>query len=537
MIDHGEYPFGSSQWSDAASMESAGLFGPEGIPIGYHEDRALKLASDAPMLTCGGAGSGKTVNLITALCQSTAQPLWVLDPRGEIAASIIHNFVRHGAYAWCFNPVGLHPHILPSHRCNPLDILRLESPRFHADVQFITEALIPASGGSESRYFEQRAQEWLGSLIKARVEQNGFVSFPDLYRTINAIESDAERWRAQLEFMLASSMDTVRRTAGEMLAKQQDSPKEFGSILGEIYAHTRWLDNPTLQASLEHADFSLEALCDEARVNSLFVNVPIEYVHIWAPLLRVLFTVTLLYKIRRPQARRITMVIDECGQLGNAASVLQAVTYGRGAGVRAWPVFQDIGQIVRNFGAPALQGFIGSSQLRQFFGIRDYQTAQLVSDMLGTKTLSVDDALQQGEARWRRWDATRRFMDGGDPFAAFDQGHFEWASQQRRKQSRPLMTPAELLAMPERDQVLFISGLDLNPLYAQKLPFYTRRELNGFWLPNPHHDDQSGVLLPTLWGPRRARVIEEPLPPGLESYPQYQTPSGLWRYVEGHRPI
>ena len=73
------------------------------------------------------------------------------------------------------------------------------------------------------------------------------------------------------------------------------------------------------------------------------------------------------------------MIIDEVGQLGNFDALLRSFTFGRGAGVRAWALFQDAGQITRNSGPTGLQGFMGSAALRQFFGVRDYQTAQMVS--------------------------------------------------------------------------------------------------------------------------------------------------------------
>lgn len=89
------------------------------------------------------------------------------------------------------------------------------------------------------------------------VERDGEVSFPSLYRTLNAIESNTGEWPDVLEFMLESSMESVRRCAGEMLAKQQDSPREFGSIVGELYAYLNFLDDPMLQRALENPRASL----------------------------------------------------------------------------------------------------------------------------------------------------------------------------------------------------------------------------------------------------------------------------------------
>ena len=138
---------------------------------------------------------------------------------------------------------------VPHHRCNPLDILKPGAATFHADCKFLAEGFIALSGGGNSHYFELRAREWTENLMKSRAEMHGSTSLPDLYRVINAIEADRHKWADQLEAMLASKFDSVRRVAAEMLTKQQDTPKEFGAIMGEIYAHLNFLVDPNLLAS------------------------------------------------------------------------------------------------------------------------------------------------------------------------------------------------------------------------------------------------------------------------------------------------
>lgn len=534
MFQNEYFRFGSASWSSHDDLRRAGLLGSHGLHVGYEGDAPLHLDTDAPSITIAGAGAGKMRDLLALAVSGNASARnFVLDPRGEIAAVTMPSFALHRAHVYCWNPCGIAG--LPQHRCNPLDILDLANPRFHADCKFIAESLIPLSGSSSGHYFELRAREWVENLLKALVEQNGSVSFPDLFRAVNVIETDPQRWADLLEFMSQSSMESVRRTGAEMIAKQQDSPKEFGSILGELYAHLNFLDDPMLQASLEQPDFSLGELCNPHRPATLFANVPIEYVTLWGSALRVLFTVAMLYKSRAPHAPRLTMIVDEAGQLGRFEALLRAFTFGRGAGVRAWALFQDTGQITRNFGQPALQGFLGSAALRQFFGVRDFETAAMISSMLGNETLEYDDNLRQAEAQRSKFSAAMRVMNGEDPFQAmYDVRHFESASWSRTKQARPLMTPDEILAMPEDRQILFISGKSLKPIYAERHPYFTRAERAGEFLPNPYHPPFDSVVIPTRRGARKARVICEPVPAAFAHLPQYQ--GGLWSYVEGFRP-
>ena len=530
------YRFGSASWASLKDIKAAGLLEPEGPQIGFRGELPLHLAGDAPMITVGGAGSGKLRDLLAyVVCRSPGLPFLALDPRGELGAISIHVHAAYGEYAYYWNPMRLLSN--PFHRCNPLDILKPDSPTFHADCKFIAEGFIALSGGGNSHYFELRAREWIGSLMKARVEMNGRTSLPDLYRVINTIEADRKSWADQLEAMLKSKHADVRRAAAEMLVKQQDTPKEFGAIMGEIYGHFGFLDDPVLLDSLENPDFSLEELVSPDRVKKVFLNIPAEFLSIWSPLVRLFFTVTMLYKARHPARRRVLLLVDEAGQLGKFEALLRAFTYGRGAGLRPWAIFQDIGQIVRNFGQPALQGFLGSAQMRQFFGVRDYETAQLVSNMLGSETLYYDDVLRQEDVMRRKESIVRDVLLGNvDPIdAARDYKHHKRQAGYRAVQQRLLMTPDEVLSMPENRQVLFISGKDLKPVYAAKYPYFSRPEMAGYYLPNPYHPPVDRVAVATSRGTEWRRVISESVPDKLAGFPQYQ--SGTWSYVEGFKPL
>ncbi len=529
-----EFPFGSAGWANERDIRAAGLLEANGPQVGFWEGRPVCIPGDAPMIAFGGAGTGKTTDLLGFfVCRSPGQRAAILDPRAELAAISHHIHALYGDYMYCWNPTGLFD--LPRHRCNPLDILRADSPTLHGDVAFITEGLIPFSGSSNGHYFELRAREWIGNLLKSRVEQNGGTSLPDLYRVINAIESDRQAWADQLEAMLGSDIESVRRTAAEMLTKQQDTPKEFGAILGEIYAHLSFLDDPKLCAALESPDFSLEALTDPVQPVKVFLNIPAEFLSIWAPLIRLFFTVTMLYKGRAPEAPRVFLIVDEAGQLQRFEALLRAFTFGRGAGIRAWAIYQDAGQVVRYFGAPGLQSFLGSAQTRQFLGVRDYETAQLVSNMLGKETLEYDDTLQQAAARKAKHETVRDVFLGRDPFeAARDYAHHEFRENHRSRQARSLISPDEVLAMPEDRQIVFVSGLSLKPLYLAKYPYFTRREMAGLYLPNPYHPPRDRVRIATRLGARMIPVITEPVPDKFAAFPQCQ--SGTWSYPKGHKP-
>lgn len=516
-----EHLHGSAHFSCYRDIRNAGLFVKDGLPLGHFENRQLRLKSDGAILTIAGAGGGKTAALLGwTCCQPNNMPMIVLGPRGELAAVSRASISRQGIHGYYWNPKRFHG--LPSHSINPLAEITLESPHLHSDAQVVARDLIAQKTGDNS-YFANRAREWQGALIKFRVEYDGMVSLPSLYRMINKIEGNPLAWADELEAMLRSRFEDVRRTANEMLVKQQDAPKEFGAILGTIYEAFAFLHDPDLRGALEGGDCKLSDLIDNPQTIRIELMPPAEVISLWSPVLRLMFSRVMTLKARAPQARRVLMIVDEAGQLGKADFLLSAFTFSRGAGVIVHALFQDIGQIKRNFGAEGVISFLGSAVARQFFGIRDFETARLVSNMLGEETLFFNDGAAQAraamEARWR----AHAILNGEDPFEhGRDYAHYQAEAHRRSKMRRPLMSPDEILNMPEDRQILFIAGRDLHPIYAHKYRYFERREMAGFYLPNPFHPPLDRVKVKgRLWS-KWLPIKKVSIPDRYRQYPQHR---------------
>ena len=138
-------------------------------------ERPLRLPGDAPIITFGGAGSGKLRDVLAYnLCGlrdrkgvwDAPRRMLINDPRGELAAISIGNQIRMGKAAYCINPFGLHG--LPRHRVNPWNILHHDSATFHADTKLLVADLIPLPAHGDD-YFGRRARELSEALIKTQV--------------------------------------------------------------------------------------------------------------------------------------------------------------------------------------------------------------------------------------------------------------------------------------------------------------------------------------------------------------------------------
>jgi type IV secretion system protein VirD4 len=527
-----QFRFGSALWADEAAMKP--LLRGTGPYLGLDpRGRVLRHCSDGPMLMVAGSGAGKGVTggIMHNACGYTGSMLCV-DLKGETAAVSLAAQAAMGKPAFCVNPAGLLG--LPNHSTDPLDILKAGAASLVPDAKMIAEMLTPLSGSSSGKYFEEKSRQLIESILIADVEQNGKTGLRNLYRIANAIEGDPDTWIAFGERMLQSGYEHVRRMAAELAFKMRDAPKEASGILGETTKCLSFLDDPAFLAGLDKPDFSLEVLCERAA--NVYVNVPAEYVGIWSPYLRLLIGVAMLYKQRRPDRPRVYFLIDEAGQLGKADFLMRAMTFGRGGGLLTQAIYQSIGQISEAFGRDGAKTILSSSQVKQFFGVRDLETAEMVSRMLGNQTLEFDAALEQAAAQTRKAHLIRELMAGSDPVqTGLDYAQQTRASTDRKKMARPLMTPDEILRMPEDRQILFVSGINCPPVAAWRKPYFAARDLAGRFSPNPYHPPLDRVRVPTRFGSKWAWVITEPVPDRFRDFPQYEQ-SGLWSYIEGYRP-
>jgi type IV secretion system protein VirD4 len=285
---------------------------------------------------------------------------------------------------------------------------------------------------------------------------------------------------------------------------------------------------------LNGSDFSMTHLCDPNRRLRVQIIIPIEYVELWAPAIRLLIGSAIQAKLRDITAPPVSILIDECGQLGHFTSVRELYTFGRGAKLSGLCAWQEISQAYQAFGEHGANEIVGSAQFRVFKGIRTLETARLVSAMAGSMTLHYDSHLEQSNARRLRRAAMHRIFAGADPHqVASEIRHYRMAETHRAVQARQLFSPDEVLNLPASQMIAFASGLVEGPIVGHWPMYFERRDLAGTYLPNPYHDPHR-VRISTRWGSQMVGTVTEPVPDRLAHLPQYR--SGTWSYIKGYRP-
>ena len=538
MFNHEQDRYGSARIATLPELKRAGIVGGKrGASFGFDATKRhmLRVPGDGSIALFGGAGSGKSAGpYATCLLRNLVGNAVCLDLRSELTSISLLAASLAGYEVYSVNPTGMNG--LPQHRTNPLHHLRITSPTIVADCQKGAMDIIPASQGGEERpkWWENDAQDWLTQLLLFDAERAGCASLRGVYKLITILQGDLDAWCIALEGMMRSRFASVQRFAGQIMELQRVGRDGFTAPLGTLNTAFRFMQDPRIVEALSGNDFTMDEVVAGRKRMRVQIIIPIEYVQVWAPALRLLIGSAIQSKLRNIHAPALSLLIDECGQLGHFPSVREAYTFGRGARVFAMCAWQEISQIYGAFGHHGGNEIIGSAQIRVFKGVRTLDTARLVSEMAGTMTLSFDAVNEQSNARRLKQQAAQRVLAGGSFLeACADLRHYRDAAVHRTKQPRALFTPDEVLNLPPSQMIAFASGLVEGPIVGHWLMYFEQPQLAGKYLANPYHDPDR-VRIPTLTGFKMARVITKRVPRRYAHLPQYA--SGTWSYVEGYRP-
>lgn len=150
----------------------------------------------------------------------------------------------------------------------------------------------------------------------------------------------------------------------------------------------------------------------------------------------------------------ILFLLDEFAALGRLEAVERAMGLMAGYGLQLWPILQDLSQLKALYD-PKANTFVANAGVLQTFGVNDFETAEWLSRLLGRATV--------GSETWSHRP--------GDP-----------ASVAVGTMGRELMTPSEILQLPDHLQLLRLQGRP--PMLASKIRYYDDPAFEGRFNPD-----------------------------------------------------
>jgi len=386
---------------------------------------------DGHLLTLAPTRSGKSVTTIIPNLLRYRGSAIVLDPKGELYEATSAWRAANVGPVYRIAPFddGTAPHTagFPRHGFNPLARLRSQH-----QVRGLAQLMFPRDPNGQE-FFNDDAVNFLTGLIQYILH-----SAPPHRRNLGtvrqAISAPLDRFMEVAAQMAACPIASVREAANNAIGKSRD--RGLPNLRDTLHSKLALWSDPALVSLTDRDDIDFAQL--KERPATVYITVPFNLLEPYAPFVKVLLKAALDAMLDTPVQPRIPVlfVLDEFLSLGPFADFRNAIRTHAAAGVRLWFFLQDMGTLEEHYPGTAWHAFLNTS-VKQFFGIDDPFTAELVGRYLGNQTVAYRST-QTGanvSAQMGNWSTD------GSAGVAFSSG------ESIQFLGRPLMTPDEVMAL------------------------------------------------------------------------------------------
>ena len=457
--------YGSARWATVKEVTAAGLFKPKGVFLGRIGCAYLRHDGPEHVMCFAPTRSGKGVGLVLPTLLSWTSSAVVHDIKGE-NWQLTAGWRSQFSHCLLFDPTNPN-----SARYNPLLEVR-KGPSEVRDVQNIADILVDPEGALERRNHWEKTSHTLlvGIILHVLYAEER----KTLARVTELLADPAQSFQKTLRIMMSTNHlgtnerpqvhPVVAATARELLNKSEN---ERSGVLSTAVSFLSLYRDPTIARTTEACDWRIADLVVAEKPVTLYLVVPPSDISRTKPLIRLVLnqigrrlTETLGGVEGSAKKRQLLMMLDEFPALGRLDFFESALAFMAGYGVRVYLIAQSLNQIATAYGEN--NAILDNCHVRIAFAANDERTARRISDALGTAT----------ELRAQRNYAGHRLA----PWL----GH---VMVSRQETARPLLTPGEVMQLPQDEAIVLVSGL--SPIRAKKLRHYEDANFTARLLPPP----------------------------------------------------
>ena len=427
----------SARFGRRSELQKGGLNFKAGLIIAKVGGKLLRYNKPGHLITISKTRGGKGVSSVIPNLLDHPGSVFCVDIKGENSA-ITADYRRYSSTVY-----NLAPFEDESHRYNPLDFVRF-GPDEIDDASLVATLMVVPGEASIDSFWDNEARTLLTGLIlyvvrhMPREKRN----LAEVRRLVTLGEEDFDKL---LDAMQHSPHDWIKRAAS---AFGQKAEKERSAVISTAQSHTKVFDSPRLTRITGSSDFRLEDM--KKQVMSIYLNIPPHQIAVYRPYLRLMVGLSQAAMTRSsvtPQ-HPVLFLLDEFPALGKMP--IGGFAYLAGYGVSLWVFSQSIGQIQAIYGQNA-DAIFSNCAVTQVWSVApaDIKTAEHISRTLGEKAITT---FSETRAQKYRFGSARSYTDN------------------RTHRTRRLMTPDEILCLPEKKSLLFISGM--RPFLVDRIVYY-----------------------------------------------------------------
>ncbi len=485
--------YGSARWAEHEEIERAGLTKPDGVFLGRTAGKDgfyLRHAGPEHVMAFAPTRSGKGVGLVVPTLLSWLDSAVIHDIKGE-NWTLTAGWRSRFSHCLLFNPTDAR-----SAAYNPLLEVRRGAHEVR-DVQNIADILVDPEGALERRNHWEKTSHAL--LVGAILH----VLYAGEDKTLRGVANFLSDPGCPFEVTLQRMMSTrhlgekvhpvVASAAREVLNK---SDNERSGVLSTAMSFLGLYRDPTVAEVTSRCDWRIADLISADSPVSLYLVVPPSDISRTKPLIRLILnqigrrlTESLDGSDGIARRHKLLLMLDEFPALGRLDFFESALAFMAGYGLRAFLIAQSLNQIDKAYGQN--HSILDNCHVRIAFATNDERTAKRISEALGTAT----------ELRAQRNYAGHRLA----PWL----GHLMVS---RQETARPLLTPGEVMQLPQDESVVMVSGHP--PIKARKLRYYLDRNFTRRMLKAPALAERGYADRPAArsddWSHLAAAAIDAP---------------------------
>jgi type IV secretion system protein VirD4 len=438
----------------------------------------------------GPNGTGKGMRLLVPnLLQSEGKSIFVIDPKGELAA-ITAPYRRQLGRVVILNPFGVLTDIpgyedLESQGYNPLAALDPDARSFNADASLLADAMIKVEG--KDPHWDSSARALLAALIMYAAIEGKRAGRPATVARVREllcehVEEPKERngFRGTgIPARALEMMETPYPGLRNKAAQFADWTNEVRSIASAAKRQTEPFDDTEIADDLAKDGFDFREM--KRQPTTVYCILPPEMMERHSKWLRLVLTAAIqgVLRVRKAGEPKTIFMLDEFAALGHLEIIETVWALVRGYGIQIMPVFQDMTQLKGLYGE-RWETFIGNSGALASFSPNDLTTAEWLSRRAGDTTATVA--------------SYHNSTSKSSPEIAFNQSGYQGGSTTRSESVNytqmkvPLIDPHKLFGMRDGTMIVTMAGLaDVVPAFAPG--YWEIRQCRERARDNPYYGD------------------------------------------------
>ncbi|MBS0236365.1 MAG: type IV secretory system conjugative DNA transfer family protein [Proteobacteria bacterium] len=430
---------GDAKWATEKDIKKAGLRSSTGMLLGQDNKGYLVAPGYQHALLFAPTGSGKGVGFVIPNLLYWEDSVFVHDIKLENYELTSGWRSKMGQKVYCWSPAD--PDGV-THCYNPIDWISDKPGQMVDDVQKIANLIMP-----EREFWNNEARSlFVGVVLYLVAVPEKIKSFGEVVRTMRSDD---------VVYNLAVVLDTIGQQIHpvaymNIAAFLQKADKERSGVISTMNSNLELWANPLIDTATASSDFNI---MDFKRVlSTVYVGLTPDNLQRLQPLMQVFYQQATEFLARRlpgpDDPYGVMFMMDEFPTLGKMEQFMNGIAYFRGYHVRLFLIIQDTEQLKGIYEEAGMNSFLSNSTYRVTFAANNVETANLISQLVGNKTV---DQVSVNKPKFLDFNPSTRSLNVS-------------------KTQRALLLPQEVIGLPRDEQILLIESCP--PIKSKKIKYF-----------------------------------------------------------------